>query len=234
MNNKTVLVSLVVILFISVGTILNITVTTKQGVNYHVSEIELPLYLKVLNFYDRHFNYKWLANSITKDLKTKEEMVFRLFQWTHETIRPQPKSLPIMDDHIWNVYVRGYGVADNFHDLFTTLCSYIGVNGVFLSIENKDLKVARYLSFVELEKGWVIFDPYKGAFFVNSLGGWATIEEIKKHDWKMKKLGPTDFSDSFYTPLLDRLPDNPDRGLNRSNTQSPINRILLAIQQMDF
>lgn len=113
--------------------VLNIKVTTKQGVNFHVSEIELPLYLKILNFYDRHFNYKWLAERITKRLETKEEKVFRLFQWTHETIQPQPKSLPIMDDHVWNVYVRGYGVSDNFHDLFTTLCNYIGVDGFFLS-----------------------------------------------------------------------------------------------------
>jgi len=100
MRNKIFVISFLLILIFMIGVGLNIKVITKQGVNYHVSEIELPLYLKVLNFYDRHFNYKWLAKRITNNLETKEEKVFRLFQWTHETIRPQPESLPVMDDHV--------------------------------------------------------------------------------------------------------------------------------------
>ena len=98
--------SFVLLVFLA---LLNMKVTTGQGINYKVSRMELPLYLKLLNFYDRHFSYKWLTKRITGHLETKEEKIFRLFQWTHETIRPQPESLPIMDDHVWNVSHCGSG-----------------------------------------------------------------------------------------------------------------------------
>ena len=134
MRKKILISSIILILFLSVSTLLNMKVTTGQGINFKVSRIELPLYLKLLNFYDRHFNYKWLTRKITGHLKTKEEKIFRLFQWTHETIHKQPKDLPIMDDHVWNIYVRGYGINENFHDLFTTLCNYALADGFFLPI----------------------------------------------------------------------------------------------------
>ena len=63
----------------SLALVLNISVTTKRGSNYIVTKIELPLYLKLLNFFDRHFNYKLLVKQIIGHLKTPEEKVFRLF-----------------------------------------------------------------------------------------------------------------------------------------------------------
>ena len=234
MKNKIFTLSIILILTLILGALLNITVTTKQGINYHVKEVELPLYLKLLNFYDRHFNYKWLVQHITNDLETKEEKVFRLFQWTHETIRPQPKSLPIMDDHVWNIYVRGYGVSDNFHDLFTTLCNYIGVDAFILKLNSNDSELYIIMSVVKIKKGWVLFDPHKGIYFSNKMGEWATIEEINNQNWKLEKLSPTEISESFYKPYLDKLPNIDNIGLNRANTQSPVNRLLLAIQQVGF
>ena len=233
MRNKIFVISFLLILIFMIGVGLNIKVITKQGVNYHVSEIELPLYLKVLNFYDRHFNYKWLVERLTKNQETKEEKVFRLFQWTHETIRPQPESLPVMDDHVWNIYVRGYGVSDNFHDLFTTLCNYIGVDSFFLWLEVKENRNLP-MSFVRLDRGWVIFDPYKGVYFFNNNGEWATVEDINKKKWEMKKIGSAEISDSFYKPYLENLPIIGDMGLERANTQSPFNRLLFAFQQLGF
>ena len=67
MKNKIFALSIILILTLILGALLNIKTTTKQGINYHVTEVELPLYLKLLNFYDRHFNYKWLAEHITKN-----------------------------------------------------------------------------------------------------------------------------------------------------------------------
>lgn len=217
-----------------VAAVLNIQVITKQGINYKVSEIKLPLYLKVLNFIDRHFNYKWLTERITKNLETKEDKIFRLFEWTHRTIQRQPESLPIMDDHVWNVYVRGYGIDDNFNDLFTTLCNYIGVDAFFLNLKIKESDRDLGNSFVKLEKGWVLFDPYNGVYFLNKLGSWATITEINEQNWKLEQLGSTEISESFYKPYLKNLPNIGDMGLNRANTQSPINRLLLAIQRISF
>jgi hypothetical protein len=234
MNNKKVFLFLFLILITAMIGVLNIKVTTKQGVNYHVYELEIPIYLKVLNFYDRHFNYKWLVNRITKNLETKEEKVIQIFKWTHENIRPQPKSLPIMDDHVWNVYLRGYGINENFNDLFTTLCSYVGLDSVFISLKSNDSSPSIQVSFIKLGKGWVLLDPYHGGYIINKDGGLATIEDINGENWRLQKIGSAEISDSFYGPYLENLPDIGDVGLNRANTQSPVNRLLFFVRKNIF
>lgn len=229
-HKKTLLLfSLILAVLVSLSVLLNMTVTTRQGINYEVSTLEIPLYLKVLNFYTRHYNYKWLVGQITGHLKSKNEKIFRLFQWVHEAIKPQPADLPTMDDHPWNVYIRGYGVVDNYHDLFSTLCNYIGVDSYYSIILNESKDKGVYLSLVWLEKGWVFFDPYNGAYFVNQGGSWATSEDIRAGNWKLEKLEGADVTESLYRPFLEALPDIGDIGLRRSNSQSPLNRLILQI-----
>lgn len=231
MRRKLLILTVTLLLTLAIGAVLNINVTTSQGINYRVSKIELPLYLKVLNFFDRHFNYMWLAKRITQNLDTKEEKVFKLFKWTHETIQPQPAKLPIMDDHVWNVYVRGYGVSDNYHDLFSTLCNYIGTPGVFLKIKAKDSENLLELSFVKIGNDWIVFDPYRGVYFLNKLGEWATLKEINEQNWKLAKLGSIEISDSFYRPYFEAMPDIEAVSLTRSNIQSPIHRLQWQLKQ---
>ena len=230
---KKILLPCFLLALIFLFAFLNIKVTTKQGVDYRVSRVELPLYLKVLNFYGRHFNYKWLAERVVGHLETKEEKIFRLFQWTHEVIRHQPESLPVMDDHVWNVYVRGYGVSDNHNDLFSTLCNYIGVDAFMEILYNKFANEGesreRRLSFVSIERGWVVFDPYHGVYFANKNGDWATVDEIKNQNWTMVKLAPTDVPVSYYKPFLEAAPVIKDIGLRRANVQSPVNRLRLEL-----
>jgi len=243
MRRKLIILSFTLSLTIAIGVVLNTKVTTSQGINFRVSNIELPLYLKVLNFFDRHFNYMWLAKHVTQNLDTKEEKVFKLFQWTHETIQRQPAELPIMDDHVWNVYVRGYGVSDNYHDLFSTLCNYIEAPSFFLHIKAKNFVNTIGLSFVKIGNDWIVFDPYRGVYFLNKLGEWATLEEINEQNWKLAKLGSIEISDSLYThvtgeisdsfyrPYFEAMPDIEAVSLTRSNIQSPINRLQFQLKQ---
>ena len=198
-----------------------------QGVDGKLSKITLPLYLKVLNFYDRHLNYKWLARQITGHLDTGEDKILRLFHWTHETIKPQPESLPVMDGHPWDVYVRGYGVTANFHDLFSTLCNYIGVDAFFTRFYARDTSSIN-LSIVRIKRGWVVFDPYNGIYFRNNTGDMATIEEISEQNWHIVKLSQTDISKANYEQyIVENLPRIKRLGssLIRANIQSPINRL---------
>ena len=234
MRRKLIILSVTLLLTLAIGAILNTKVYTSQGINYRVSKIELPLYLKVLNFFDRHFNYMWLAKHVTQNLDTKEEKVFKLFQWTHETIQPQPAKLPIMDDHVWNVYVRGYGVNDHYHDLFSTLCNYIGIPGIVLKIKAKDSGNLLGLSFVKIGNDWIVFDPYRGVYFLNKFGEWATLEEINEQNWKLAKLGSIEISDSFYRPYFEAIPDIEAVGLTRTNIQSPIHRLQWQLKQWIF
>ena len=230
-------IQIFLIVFLLIGSLflfLNISVTTNKGRDFIVTRSELPLYLKLLGFYDRHFNYKWLVKQITGHLDTREEKVFRLFQWTHETIRPQPKNLPIMDSHVWDVYIRGYGVSDNFHDLFSTLCNYSGVDAFFDRLMFEDSRKYIDITFVRVERDWVAFDPFNGAYFKNRDGNWATIEEIKKGNWELEKLPKSVIKESYYKPFMELVPDNIVMGYRRANTQSPANRLKLQLSKFFF
>ena len=66
------------------------------------------------------------------------------------------------------------------------------------------------------------------------MGEWATIDEINNQNWKLEKLSPTEIPESFFKLYLDKLPSIDNIGLKRANTQSPVNRLLLAIQQIGF
>jgi len=222
------------LLFLCSIALLNKKVTMLQGVDYKVSRITLPLYLKVLNFYYRHYNYEWLAQRITGHLDTKEDKILRLFHWTHETIKRQPESLPVMDSHVWDVYVRGYGVSDNFHDLFTTLCNYIGADAFFTALYIKDSGRGIQLSFVRIKRGWVAFNPHKGFYFRNHTGDLTTIEEMDERDWHIVSLAQIDISKANYEQyLVENLPiiERIGSGLNRANTQSPINRLRFQLHK---
>jgi hypothetical protein len=234
MKKRYLIPIIVFLLFLCLIALLNKKVTTKHGVDYKVSRMTMPLYLKVLNFYNRHYNYKWLAKRITGHLDTKEDKILRLFYWTHETIKPQPKSLPVMDSHPWDVYVRGYGVSDNFYDLFTTLCNYIGADAFFTALYSKDTGKHIQLSFVRIKRGWVALDPLNGFYFRNHTGGLATIEEIIEQDWHIVKLSQTDITKVNYEQyIVENLPkiERIGSGLNRANTQSPINRLKLQLHK---
>jgi hypothetical protein len=227
MKKRYLIPTIVLLLFLCSIALLNKKVTMRQGVDGKLSIITLPLYLKVLNFCDRHYNYKWLAKQITGHLDTREDKILRLFHWTYETIKPQPESLPSMDSHVWDVYVRRYGGSANFHDLFSTLCNYIGADAFFTTLDSKDTGSDLDLSFVRIKRGWVMFDPYNGIYFRNHTGDLTTINEINEQDWDIVKLAQTDISEAYYKQYFENLPNIEKIGsrLLRANTQSPINRL---------
>jgi len=227
MKKRYLIPTIAFLLFLCSIALLNKKVTMRQGVDGKLSIITLPLYLKVLNFYDRHYNYKWLAKQITDHLDTKEDKILRLFHWTHETIQPQPESLPIIDGHVWDIYIRGYGTRSDFHVLFSTLCNYIGADAFCIRLYARDTGRIR-LSFVRIKRGWVVFDPYNGIYFRNYTGDLATIEEISEQDWHIVKLSQTDISKASYEQyIIENLPriKRLSSRLTTANIQSPINRL---------
>ena len=235
MKKRYLVLIFIFLLFLCSIALLNKKVTMLQGVDYKVSRITLPLYLKVLNFYYRHYNYKWLANQITGHLDIKEDKILRLFHWTHETIKPQPESLPIMDGHVWDIYIRGYGTRANFHDIFSTLCNYIGTDAFFTVLNSKGRGRDIMLSFVRIKRGWVAFDPHRGIYFRNHTGGLATIEEMHEQDWHIVTLAQTDISKAYCKQYFDEnLPPMIEKigsGFTRANTQLPINRLKLQLHR---
>ena len=129
--------------------------------------------------------------------------------------------------------MRGYGGSDNFHDLFTTLCNYIGADAFFTLLYSKDTSEHVKLSFVRIKRGWVMFDPYDGIYFRNNSGGLAAIEEINE-DWHIVNLANRARTKATYEQyLVENLPKIEERGssLLRANTQSPINRLRFQLHR---
>lgn len=225
-----ILLILIIGFFIS-----NINVTTRQGINYTVYTLKIPLYLKMLDFYDRHFNYKWLVHRIIDGKAAEEEKVMAIFNWTIENIAKQPKELREVDDHVWHIIVRGYGTHDQFSDVFTTLCNYADIDAFFARISNKDKTSNLPLSFVRINGKWRIFDPYNRSYFTKKDNSLAAIQDIAEGNWTTKSLeeglgsSRTQYADYISEIIL----INPEKShkWSRANIQTPINRFFYAIFQ---
>lgn len=231
MKKKIYLFIFSVILFAAAFFVLNIEVTTRQGIDYKVSTIKIPLYLKLLDFVDRHYNYRQLLTRIVRPNDNEQEKVVKIFSWVYANIRQQPDGLPVIDDHVWHIIVRGYGVADQFSDVFATLCNYAGSNAHYLYISSKDGLSKIIFVFVNIMGKWYIFDPYNGVYFTDKAGTLADVYSIKAGDYRIKYINAPGEDNLKYENYIRNLPDRHEFTLKRENIQSPLKRILYGIKQ---
>lgn len=152
--------------------------TTRQGIDFVVTTRALPLYLKALDFVDRDLNYSALARRITAGKATDEARVLAVFDWTRTNVRDVPAGLPIVDDHIWHIIVRGYGVADQKADVFTTLSTYAGVPAYWYYLRHRDERLPVSLALVQGH--WRLFDLEQGLVFRDARGGLLSVEALAR------------------------------------------------------
>lgn len=232
MKKKSSKALIVIFIFMLFAALLNIKVTTRQGVDFQVSIIKLPLYLKVLDFFDRHYSYKELVKRIINDAYTDEERVMRIFAWTHQNIKRVPEGFPVIDDHVWHIIIRGYGTDDQASDVFVTLCNYSGTDAFYSLVYKSDNSRAIPLAFVKLRNKWHIFDPFNGVYFIDPRDKMVSIEEVLAGNWMVKSLLITTKEEIFYREYLSNLPKIESRTFNRSNIQSPFRRLIFALKQL--
>ena len=182
MKKKIIFIIVTICLLSAFVSLLNIEVTTQQGVNYVVSTKKIPLCLKTLGYFYRHFAYKQLIKEIIKDGQSDEEKVLAVFKWTHENVGEVPENFPIIDDHILNIIIRGYGTCDQSADVFCMLCEYAGIPAAWVLIsppeETGPKKAKLAVSLVKLNGEWKLFDTYFDNYFLNENGEVATVEEL--------------------------------------------------------
>lgn len=203
-----------------------------QGKNQKIHEYKIPLYLKVLNFFDRHYNYGWVVKRITEDVEGDEEKILTLLEWTVGNIYRQPESLPVMDEHVWSVIVRRYGDIGNFNDAFSTLCNYAGINAFLKVVEAE--KITTVVTLARIDQKWTVIDPANGVYFRNSKGGMASIEDMKRGDFKAVRVTNIVNWVIDYSLIPGGLPEKINFGLlgiGRANIQSPVNRFLFQLMQ---
>lgn len=238
MIKKRFLLFLIILVLAASFFILNIEVTTRQGINYTVYTLKIPLYLKVLDFYDRHFNYKWLAHRIINGKITEEEKVIAVFNWTIENIARQPKELRTVDDHVWHIIVRGYGTHDQLSDVFTTLCNYSDIDAFFARFSNKDKASKMPLSFVRINERWRVFDPYNRSYFVRGDGSLASIKDIADGNWKVniekENMDEPKVKYSDYITEILAIDLEKSHKWSRANIQSPVNRFFYGVFKRYF
>ena len=146
-------------------------VTTRQGVNGVVTVQRIPLWVKAAEFLVRDYRYRQLVGQILKGRAqaSDQERVMAIFHWTTDRLRHWPRGWPLIDDHVYSIIVRGYGTADQFADVFTTLCAYAGVPATLVKLMSAD-RASWYMGGVRLEGHWCVFDPYWGVYFEHSDG----------------------------------------------------------------
>lgn len=165
-------------LLASVLLIANLPVTTKQGVNYDVTEHRLPLYLKTFEFLDRDAQYRQLAREITRDASSDRTRLMAVFAWTTRRIQPIPEGWPVVDDHILNIVIRGYGATDQRADVCATLLTYADVPAFWEKVKAPGAADGVILTFARVDGRWVVMDVAHGFVFETKDGQLATAEDL--------------------------------------------------------
>ena len=185
-KTKSKIFFLLIALLISILIGLNKTSSQFIGINYKVTEYEIPLYLKLYDFYGRHLNYGYLVSKITKNINDDEDKVINLSKWVYKNIQKIPQEVEIIDSHPITILERRLGVRDQFSDLLSVLIVYAGIDSFFWINNNDELKSA--LTYFNLNGEWSLVDPYYGIIFLNLQGELATISELKKSNWEIYSL----------------------------------------------
>lgn len=159
--------------------LLALPATTRQGVNYQVTERRIPLMIKGADFLVRHYEYQHLAAALTGGLRDEEPKAVALLRWTHENIRPTPAGWPVVDDHIRHIIIRGYGEEDQMADVFATLATYAGLPA-FWRGRRGGPKPGRWIaSFVKMGSRWTVWDVAAGSAFRDPAGNLMSVEDLR-------------------------------------------------------
>jgi len=158
--------------------ILNLPTTTRQGIDYRVTEYTIPLYMKAIDYLQRHYQYGLLASRICAGKATDTDCVSALYEWTHENIPSTPPGWRVVDDHVLHIIIRGHGKSDQIADVFTTLATYADVPAFFRHVIDPDSGADLVLSFARVGGEWVPFDVERHVSFRDPKGRLMSVDAL--------------------------------------------------------
>ena len=205
--------------------------TTKQGVDFEVTAYRVPLYAKAADFLARHAQYRLLARQVTQGLTTDAARVEAVLRWTHEHIRPTPEGWPVVDDHVLNIIIRGYGLNDQMADVFTTLTTYAGVPAFWRVVERPEGNAV--LSFAKVNGRWIVIDAEAARIVTDQHGRWLDVEALLNDPALLRRdAGLLTPHGVPYWKYLEQLrPFHVPRPL-RAETQMPIPRLGFELRKI--
>lgn len=154
-------------------------VHSRQGINYEVTQHTLPLSLKLAGFVYRDMEYRHLARELTRGIYGDDAKVLRLYEWVRSHVAAGvPPGLPVVDDHVWNIIVRGYGDPDQLADVLATLCAYAGIPAELAMLGPPGGRMGHAIAMVQLEGRWCPLDPFYGIVVRSADGHLMSREEL--------------------------------------------------------
>lgn len=227
MKNKGFIVVIALLFIMMALVIFNLKLTTKQGVDTVLTIKPIPLYLKGLSFFSRHYEIRHLARSITNLESSDKKKIEALFKWTLKNIRYQPKNLPAIDDHHWHIIIRGYGAADQINDVFSLLCAYNGFKSYYQLLQDRQGRRHPF-SFVRVGGRWVIFDVCHQTWFLNKESQWASLSELRRGEFSVTRHSEARIAKSEYAYFF-RSVEFEESLLKRNLMQMPLPRLWIEI-----
>lgn len=203
--------------------------TTREGIDYAFRKRPIPLYLKLLTFLSRHYQFKYLAQQITLGAPTDEEKLLAIFRWVRANVRlGTPEGLPVRDDHVLNIIIRGYGESDQRGDAFSTLATYAGYRSVMYRLFAPDGSKGPVVAVAELGGRMLLFDTYSGAIFRNARGRLASFDDLRADPSIARRaVGQARFKGRPYSDFYERLlPLKALPPIIKPELQMPLHRVL--------
>lgn len=174
------------ILIILALAFLNKETTRKIGINYELFEYEIPIYLKIFDFYNRHYNYKYLAKNIVNNSNDKKDTIINTTRWIHQNIKQIPPGVDVVDHHPLTIIERRLGVSSQFNDILSVLLVYSEIDSFFIRERYNDSSYS--LTFFKYNDYWSVIDPYYGIYFLNDNKTFASIEDLNSTNWHIVNL----------------------------------------------
>ena len=99
MNKKFLITFFFVFFLLIFFFLLNKETTGKISINYKVDEYKIPVYLKLTDFFERHFEYKYLVKKINFEHGKKKDIILITSIWLNLNIKKIPKGVDVIDYH---------------------------------------------------------------------------------------------------------------------------------------
>ena len=225
------------------------------GTNYIVEEQKISNFKKIIEFYQRHQNYKDLVDDINIYSKTKNQKVLNISAWVYKNIKPISNKDTVIDNHPWTIVERKMGKDDQFSDILSVLLIYSDFDSFFF---NKIKDIWHPFTFFNIENNkWSVIDPYYGIYFLDKVNNFANLDMIKDNNFTMYHLFDGKINEenyrniffdknfenfenflNYYSEILSNIPSNNlikkthiyDRGRgSRSYVQKPFHRFMYEI-----
>ncbi|HEX6512682.1 MAG TPA: hypothetical protein VF157_10310 [Chloroflexota bacterium] len=222
-----IVAAVVIAILVGIG---NLPTTTRTSINYTVSSQRIPLYQKALSFIDRDVEMRALAARVLPDTRDREAALMRLLDWTHQNVRPTPAGFPVVDDHPYNIVVRGYGPADQAADVFAIIASYRGIPATLDFCHDAAGQTVYAMAVAQVDGAWRLIDPREGRAFKNTAGKLASIDELKADPSLVAGLPvPAESHGHDYAALVGEL--DPIGSNLRPAEQMPLSRLWSEIRR---